>query len=129
MIGLIKFRHKGSFKHAEKFFKKIGSGDYLLGLEAYGMLGVKALSEATPIRTGETAASWYYRIIRKKDTVIIEWDNSHVNNGVNIAVILQFGHGTGTGGFVQGIDYINPALAPVFDEIAHKAWEEVTGDA
>ena len=97
-------------------------------LEQYGRAGVNALSAATPVDSGETADSWDYTITADKNTVRITWTNSNVKDGMNVpvAVILQYGHATGNGGYVQGIDYINPALKPLFDEIAIKAWEEVT---
>ena len=92
----------------------------------YADAGVKALSSATPMDTGKTAASWGYEIESSKDGHVIHWINDNVNNGVNIAIILQYGHGTGTGGYVQGRDYINPAIAPIFEQIANDAWNEVT---
>lgn len=90
-------------------------------------MGVDALSAATPVDTGKTAASWGYVITRTSDTATITWTNSNVNNGVPIALILQYGHGTGTGGYVKGRDYIKPAIRPVFDELANELWKEVTG--
>lgn len=85
-----------------------------------------ALASATPVDSGETAGSWYYRIENRKGSAIISFHNSNIQNGVPIAIILQYGHGTGTGGWVEGIDYINPAIQPIFDEIAKNAWREVT---
>ena len=126
---MISFRHKGNFKHIEKFFKRVGNGNYLNGIEHYAQMGVNALASATPSDSGKTADSWFYTINRGTDTLSIEWDNSNVNDNVNIALILQLGHGTGTGGYYRGIDYINPALKPIFDEIAAKVWEEVTRNA
>lgn len=96
-------------------------------LRKYGRIGVEALSSATPKNTGKTADSWHYEIVENgKHSVSIVWSNSNLNKGVNIALILQYGHGTRQGGYVQGIDYINPAVRPVFDDISQKAWEEVT---
>jgi hypothetical protein len=95
-------------------------------LDRYGREGVVALASATPIDSGHTANSWYYEITRVPGSVIINFSNSNVQNGVPIAIILQYGHGTGTGGWVQGRDYINPAIQPVFDRIANEAWREVT---
>ena len=92
----------------------------------YGQRGVNALAAATPKDTGLTAASWYYEVERTDNDLAIYWKNSNTNNGVNIAVILQYGHGTNGGGYVRGIDYINPALRPIFEEIANDVWEEVT---
>ena len=95
-------------------------------LNKYGQEGVAALASATPIDTGKTAASWYYEIREENGEIIISFNNSNIQNGVPIAIIIQHGHGTGTGGWVQGRDYINPALQPIFDEIANRAWREVT---
>ena len=94
-------------------------------LRKYGELGVQALQRATPKKTGTTAASWYYTISENKDGFTIEWKNRNSNKGVLIAAILQYGHGTGTGGYVRGVDYINPAMKPVFQQIADDAWKEV----
>lgn len=94
-------------------------------LNKYGKLGVEALRNATPVDSGLTASSWSYEIVRETGRVTIEFHNSNINNHVNIALILQYGHGTGTGGWVEGRDYINPALQPIFDELAEEAWKEV----
>lgn len=96
-------------------------------LEKYGQRGVEALSEATPFDTGETASSWYYQITETNSGLTIGWYNSNVQNDwANIALLLQYGHGTRNGGWVEGRDYINPALRPIFDKMAKEAWEEVT---
>lgn len=95
-------------------------------LKKYGEMGVTALKNSTPKDTGKTASSWYYDIKETGDTITISWKNSNVNDGVLIAAVLQYGHGTGTGGYVQGIDYINPAMRPIFQQIADDAWREVT---
>ena len=100
--------------------------NYRALLEQYGQAGAEALASATPVDSGKTAASWGYEIEETPGGVSIYWTNSNIQDGVNIAVILQFGHGTGTGGYVRGIDYINPALRPIFEQIADKAWKEVT---
>lgn len=126
---MFRFRHKGSFKKVENFFKKVGNGNYKSGIEHYAQMGVDALKSATPKESGETASSWFYTINRESGNLTIEWGNSNVNDHVNIALILQLGHGTGTGGYFSGIDYINPALKPIFDEIAAQIWKEVTGNA
>lgn len=123
---MITFRNKGDFKKTEKFLKKSLGRDYRSVLDKYAQQGVVALSSATPKESGQTASSWYYKIIQNGSSLSIVWNNSHVNKGVNIAVILQYGHGTRTGGYVQGRDYINPALRPVFDKLADAAWKEVT---
>lgn len=117
---------KGDFKNLEKLLKKSLGKDYRSVLEKYGQRGVQALAAATPIKTGETASSWDYRIVEKNGSISVEWINTNVQNGVNIAIILQYGHGTGNGGYVTGRDYINPALQPIFDELAEAAWKEVT---
>lgn len=123
---MIKFKHKGGFHNTEKFFKRIGEGDYIQGLESYGEAGVAALMEATPKDTGKTAASWSYSINKTKRGISISWNNSNVNDGVNIALLIQYGHGTPSGYFVEGIDYINPALRPLFELMGEKVWKEVT---
>lgn len=126
---MIKFKQIGDFKNTEKFFKKLGEGDYLKGLSRFGELGVKALEAATPRDTGLTAASWSYSVEKTKAGVSLTWNNSNVNKGANIAILIQYGHGMPNGTYVQGVDYINPALKPLFDQIAKDAWMEVTGRA
>lgn len=123
---MIKIRQKGDFSKVTKYLIKAKKGIRLRDLDKYGKQGIAALSSATPVDTGLTASSWYYRIERSGSTISITFLNSNVQNGVPIAVILQYGHGTGTGGWVQGRDYINPALRPIFDKIADDAWKEVT---
>lgn len=123
---MLKFTHKGNFNKIEKFFIRMSGAQYLNILEKYGREGVAALSAATPVDSGETASGWTFEIERGSSSTTISWSNTHSNDGVNIAVILQYGHGTGTGGYVQGIDYINPAMARIFDNIAKQAWKEVT---
>lgn len=123
---MISIRHKGDFKKTEKLLKKSLGRNYRSILEKYAEQGVRALSSATPKDTGETAASWYYEIIQNEDGLSIVWQNSHVEKYVNIAIILQYGHATRNGGYVQGRDYINPALKPIFDKMAEAAWKEVT---
>lgn len=123
---MIRFVHKGGFKKTEEFLSKAQKGDFYQRLEEYGRQGVQALSSMTPLESGKTALSWDYEIEHNAKGVSIYWKNSNVQNGVNIAVILQYGHGTGTGGYVQGIDYINPAIRPIFDEIEQQVWKEVT---
>lgn len=125
MIG-VKFTHKGDLFRTEKFLQALKEKNFLKHLEKYGQMGVDALAEATPVDTGLTAASWGYEIHASGDTVSIIWTNSNVNKNVNIAIILQYGHGTRNGGYVQGRDYINPAMQPVFDHIADAVWMEVT---
>lgn len=117
---------KGDFSKTLNYFKRVKEAARIRILEKYGEKGVAALASATPVRTGLTASSWYYKVERSGNKVSLIFLNSHLNKGVNIAVILQLGHGTGTGGWVEGRDYINPAIRPIFDEIVEKAWKEVT---
>ncbi len=122
----ITFRHKGDFSKTEKFFNSLLKLDYLNVLERYGQAGVAALAAATPKDSGLTAASWDYEITHNGKETTIAFTNSNVSNGVNIAIILQYGHGTKGGGYVAGRDYINPAIQPIFDKMANEAWREVT---
>lgn len=123
---MITFRQKGNFSKTTQYFERLKETMKLGILDKYGREGVAALSSATPVESGVTAASWYYEIEHTKDSATISFSNSHVNQGVPIAIILQYGHGTGTGGWVQGRDYINPAIQPLFDKITEEAWKEVT---
>lgn len=109
-----------------KMLKKLSKSDLSSVLDKYGRIGADALAQNTPKDTGRTASSWSYEINNTKGGQSIEWFNSHVNDGVNIAVIIQYGHGTGTGGYVRGVDYINPAMAPVFEQIKNDILKEVT---
>lgn len=122
---MIRFEQKGDFKKTTSFLKSMKERRFLSKLDRYGKEGVVALSSATPVNTGKTAASWYYEIEKTENSYSIIWKNSNVNNGVLIAVLIQYGHGTGWGGYVQGRDYINPAMRPIFDNIAESAWREV----
>lgn len=124
---MITFRQKGDFSKLTKFLEKAKETVKLGDLDKYGREGVAALASATPVDTGETANSWGYEIVHKNGMVSISFYNSNIQNGVPIAIILQYGHATGNGGWVQGRDYINPAIQPIFDKIADDAWEEVTG--
>lgn len=123
MIG---FRQKGDFSKTTSYLKRLRNANIIRILEKYGQEGVAALSSATPVDTGLTASSWYYKIETNNTSASLIFCNSNVNRGVNIAIILQYGHGTGTGGWVQGRDYINPAIQPLFDKIVEHAWGEVT---
>lgn len=123
---MISFRHKGDFSKSTRFLNRAKQAIRIGQLDRYGREGVAALASATPTESGETASSWYYEISQSAGSVTITWNNSHINKGVPIAVILQYGHGTGTGGYVQGRDYINPAIRPIFDKIASEVWREVT---
>lgn len=123
---MISFRHKGDFSKLTTFLERSKEFVKLSDLDRYGREGVKALSAATPVDTGLTANSWSYKITHKNGSVSISFHNSNIQNGVPIAIILQYGHGTNNGGWVEGRDYINPTIQPVFDEIVNKAWKEVT---
>ena len=123
---MIKFVHRGSFKNTEAFLKRNEKMEVLSILRRYGQEGVEALRESTPKDSGETANSWSYEIRETSQGYRIYWSNSNINKGVPIAILIQFGHGTGTGGYVEGRDYINPAIQPIFDKIADDAWKEVT---
>lgn len=123
---MIRIHHRGNFNNLERFFNKVTSRSYLNVLEKYGQMGVEALRKSTPVDTGKTADSWTFEISQTKDATSIAFLNTNVNKGVNIAIILRYGHGTGTGGFVRGRNYIDPAIQPVFDEMAEVLWKEVT---
>jgi hypothetical protein len=123
---MITITQKGDFNTVEKYLSKLKSNELSAVLNKYGSLGVNALSNATPKESGQTAASWYFTTVSRPGYYSIRWHNSHIEDGVPIAVILQYGHGTGTGGYVQGRDYIMPAMRPIFDQIAAEAWREVT---
>ena len=124
--GMITFTHKGNFEKTTSFLNKIKQRNYMQVLKKYAEKGVNALAAATPKDTGKTAASWSYEIQDAPGETVISWSNSNVNKGVNIAVILQYGHGTKNGGYVRGIDYINPAMKPIFEEMVQNIWREVT---
>lgn len=125
-MGMITVRQTGDFRHIEGFFRKTKEMNLRRILKDYAEEGVRALSSATPVDTGKTASSWTYEITVEKGDYRIDWINTNVNKGINIALILQTGHGTRNGGWVEGRDYINPALQPVFDKIAEEVWGEVT---
>lgn len=118
--------HKGDFSKTEAFLKKARKADFYKNLQKYAQIGVEALRSSTPIDSGITANSWGYEIINNGSSAGIVWTNTNTNKGENIAILLQYGHGTGTGGYVHGRDYINPAMQPVFDQIAEDVWKEVT---
>ena len=123
---MIRFRQKGDFSKLTRFLERAKEAVHLGNLDKYGREGVAALSSVTPVESGLTASSWYYEITNKNGIARISFLNSNIQNGVPIAIILQYGHGTGTGGWVEGIDYINPAVRPLFNKIADAAWREVT---
>ena len=122
----ISFRQKGDFSKLNKYLERVKEAARIGILDKYGRKGVSALASATPIDTGDTANSWYYEIERGNGVARIIFGNRNLENGFPVAIMLQYGHGTGTGGWVVGRDYINPSIQPVFDEIADAAWREVT---
>lgn len=122
---MISVKQKGDFSKIEKFLNKMKTRDVRALLERYGQRGVSYLAEATPKDSGKTAASWSYKIESSSGRYDIIWTNSNVNKGVNIAMIIQYGHGTRQGGYVRGIDYINPATQKIFEEMAEELWREV----
>ena len=123
---MISFRQKGDFSKLTNYLERMKEVIKIGDLDKFGREGVAALESATPVESGLTARSWYYEIENKNGSATISFHNSNIQNGVPIAVILQYGHGTGTGGWVQGRDYINPAIQPIVDKIAENAWKEVT---
>lgn len=123
---MISFRHKGDFSTTMRFLNNAKKPVLIEVLDRYGREGVAALASATPVDSGLTANSWHYKITREKGSITITFYNSNIQNGVPIAIILQYGHGTGTGGWVEGRDYINPAIQPIFDRLADDAWKEVS---
>lgn len=123
---MIVIRQQGDFSKLSKYLERLKETARLGILDKYGREGVAALASATPKDTGLTANSWYYEIKRTNNSISLNFGNSNIQNGVPIAIILQYGHGTGTGGWVEGRDYINPAIQPIFDKIANDAWKEVT---
>ena len=125
MPKIIVFKQKGNFKKTRKFLKRCSNLQLNDLLDQYGKEGVEALARATPKDTGKTAASWSYAVHKSAGRITITWSNSNIVDGVPIAVILQYGHGTRNGGYVEGVDYINPAMRPIFERIAQRAWGEV----
>ena len=123
---MVEFKQKGDFAKLNRYLERMREVAKIGDLDKYGKEGVAALSSATPIDTGKTANSWSYKINRQNGSVSIDFYNSNFSNGVPIAIILQYGHATNNGGWVQGRDYINPAIQPIFDKIAKNAWKEVT---
>ena len=123
---MISFRHKGDFSKLTRFLERAKEVVHLGCLDKYGREGVAALASATPVDTGLTADSWYYKITNDGQSAKVTFYNAKIQNGVPIAIILQYGHGTRNGGWVQGRDYVNPAVQPIFDKLANEAWREVT---
>ena len=123
---MIKFSNKGDFTKTINFMQSAKKATNISSIEKYAKDGVNALMAATPVDSGLTSKSWYYEIERTKNSITIKFNNSNIVNGVPIAIILQYGHGTRNGGYVSGRDYINPAIQPIFDKITNDAWKEVT---
>lgn len=123
---MIRFRSKGDFSKATRYFERLKEVAKVGILDKYGRAGVAALSSATPVESGLASSSWGYEIEHDRNSARIVFTNSNVENGFSVAIMLQYGHGTGTGGWVEGRDYINPAIQPIFDQIADEAWREVT---
>lgn len=122
----VRIKTKGSFKKTDAFFTAMSKGDMFKNLAPYGRRGVDALQSATPVDSGLTADSWYYEVVVGKTSSSITWSNNNVVDGRPVAILLQYGHGTGTGGYISGRDFINPALRPIFDKIADDVWKVVT---
>jgi hypothetical protein len=122
MIGA---KTRGSFRKTLKALETLKSGDIFSSLERYGVMGMDALSNATPVDSGLAARSWGYRVRTSRGRYILEWYNTNIENGIQVVILIQYGHGTGTGGYVQGRDFINPAIRPIFDKIADDVWEKV----
>lgn len=125
-MATIRFTHKGDFSKTTKFLTRAKDSVRLSDLERFAKKGVEALASATPVDSGLTANSWKYEIVNEKGSITINFINTNVNKHVPIAVILQYGHATGNGGWVEGRDYINPAIQPIFDEMVRELWREVT---
>lgn len=122
----ISFSASGSTKQTQAFLEKMAVGDLLIGLEAYAQQVVAALAAATPQETGLTATSWGYEIVQDGNSIFINFFNTNENEGANIAVLIQYGHATGTGAYITGVDFINPATQPIFDQIVEDIWRKVT---
>lgn len=123
---MIRIKHSGDFSKTTKFLNKILKRDYLKVLQKYAEQGVLALKNATPVDTGKTSESWGYEISQSNGKYIITWTNDNIAEYVPVAIIIQYGHATKNGGYVEGIDFINPAMKPIFDKMANDAWKEVT---
>lgn len=124
--SIISYRTKGDLSKTDTFLKRLMKQDLRSILNKYGQLGVDALSKATPVDTGKTAASWDYEVTIAPGSATLTWTNSNTNQGVPIALLIQYGHGTPTGGYVPGQDYIKPAIRPIMDELTNELWKEVS---
>lgn len=127
MAKIVSVTQRGNFQKTDRFLHSLIGAHYERKLHHYGKMGVSALAEATPHDSGKTADSWGYEIVQEDGRLAVHWTNSNIQNGVNIAIILQYGHGTRNGGWVEGVDYINPAMKPIFEKMAEEAWKEVIG--
>lgn len=125
-MSMVTVTSKGNYSKTEQFLKKALGADYMNALHEYGRKGVEYLSEASPVDTGLMSSSWRYEIERTDSTISVVWHNDDIEGGCNVAILVQYGHGTRSGYRVQGRDFINPALAPIFDDLAEKCWKEVT---
>ena len=124
-MAWIKFKHKGNFNKTERFLNRVLKQDYMNILAKYGQMGVNALAQATPSDSGKTASSWNFGIERSDGKVTLYWTNSNENDGVNIAILLIYGHALQNGSYIQGIDFIDPVMRPIFTQIANESWKEV----
>lgn len=124
-MAVIEFKHKGNFRKTDGFLKNLKYFSIDQILDYYGQKGVEALKATTPVDTGKTASSWHYEIVKEDGKTSVVWKNSNIKDWVNVAVIIQYGHATSSGSWVEGIDYINPALQPIFNQIAEDAWNEI----
>jgi len=123
---MISFRQSGNFKNTDRFFNRSKNMSYKKILDFYGRAGVRALEKATPADTGLTGSSWDYTYEIERNRISLYWSNKNKEDGVPVAILIQYGHGTRNGGYVQGTDYINPAMKPIFDNLAEEAWKEIT---
>lgn len=123
---MLTFSQSGDFGNTERFLKNVANDSFFANLEAYGKAGVQALADNTPRDSGETAMSWGYKVIRSRTNPGIEWYNTNVNDGTSVAILIQYGHATKSGGYISGRDYINPVIRPIFDKIAEDIWKKVT---
>ena len=123
---MITFSQSGDFGNTERFLKNVNNDSFFANLESYGQAGVRALADNTPRDSGKTAQSWGYKVIRSRTNPGIEWYNTNVNDGTSVAILIQYGHATKSGGYISGRDYINPVIRPIFDKIAEDIWKKVT---
>ena len=123
---MLTFSQSGDFGNTERFLKNVANDSFFANLESYGQAGVQALADNTPRDSGETAQSWGYKVIRSRTNPGIEWYNTNVNDGTSVAILIQYGHATKSGGYISGRDYINPVIRPIFDKIAADIWKKVT---